>query len=631
MKNININAVLRLFKAFVGKNSSKVNETALKFGLIIPDSADIDVINAAIEMYGKDGALLNNTFHKDFSTVAKLSNETLVIQQIMHYFTTYGFESLGVFDENTVYIPAERLEIPEVTDDIKMTLIKAISENDLTERLNALLMSGIALSEQSVNDVLSLYNFIDKDNIDNIKNREIKTALYVAYNIVPKNPDEFLRYLIYKLTKSTLKIKNEDMFYMLKNSDRNLALSMLKNYLTDEDKFNTLSSVFLRNKMLFLALKGNNKELNHIINRLRKLADKNHKALPVSCLDRLTYEDYNKDTIVQSLDNITVFREIRILNALRLYDADPNYIGYKVRNGKMFVSEHSQKKDLEKTINIVTEHLKNRLSNRFKGKVFRIDDNVALGVPISEKQFCAEYPEGTVITIPKTENIVLGIHWFDFDDGKRVDLDLHLRDNHGEQYGWNSCYRSDDRTVLFSGDMTAAPKPDGSSEIYFISKNDNRVYFINLNNFTSNGKIEYTFTVASSDDSTNLKNYAIDPNRIVLQYKDVLESNNSNIGMIVSYRDSFKLILSKAGLGSSRILRSDLADAGLEFMLNSFSTAITFNKLIEMCGGIIVKTPTYSAIQIKPNGDKETVEMPVDYDLSIENLSKDTVISLLSD
>ena len=50
-----------------------------------------------------------------------------------------------------------------------------------------------------------------------------------------------------------------------------------------------------------------------------------------------------------------------------------------------------------------------------------------------------------------------------------------------------------------------------------------------------------------------------------------------------------------------------------------------------MCGGIIVKTPTYSAIQIKPNGDKETVEMPVDYDLSIENLSKDTVISLLSD
>lgn len=630
MKNKNINAVLRLFKAFVGNSSSNVNEEAVTYGLLIPDTADSDVVDAAIEIYGKDGVLINQTFHKDFNIVAELNKETLLIQQIMHYFTTYGFEILDIFDNNTVYIPAEKLDIPEITDDIKMTFIKAISENELSEKLNALLMSGVALSEQSVKDILDLADFIDKNNIDNIKNREVKTALYDIYNIVPKDPDEFLRYLIYKLINSTLKIKNEDTFYCLKRSDRDLALSLINKYLSHKNGLDKLSSVFLRNKMLFLALKGDNKELNHIINRLRKHADKNHKPLPVNCLDSLTYKDYDKEAIVKALDNATIFREIRILNALRLYNADPAFLGYKIRNGKMFLTEYNQEKNLSKTIDIITEHLANRIRDKFNGKVFCIDDNVDLALPISEKQFCGEYPEGTAIIIPKYNNLVFGVHWFNLDD-QRIDLDLHLRNSIGDEYGWDSSYRNNNRTVLFSGDMTDAPKPDGASEMYFINKKNTDIYNISLNDFNYNGKVEYTFVAASADDIESIKNYTVDPNKIILQYKDAIESKNNNIGILVPYQHRFKLILSKSGLGNFQTVKADLADKALEFQLDSFQTAMTLNELIRKCGGVIVNSPTYISTVIDKYGDEKEIELPVDYDLSIGNISKETLISLFTD
>ena len=105
---------LRLFKGYLGEKTNNINEKALKYGLLIPDSANDEIVDIAIDMYGKDGKKWNQTFHKDFEIVKNAPIEDLIAQQMIHYITTYGFESLGMYDNDLVYIPRESLDIPEL-------------------------------------------------------------------------------------------------------------------------------------------------------------------------------------------------------------------------------------------------------------------------------------------------------------------------------------------------------------------------------------------------------------------------------------------------------------------------------------------------------------------------------------
>ena len=67
---------------------------------------------------------MNNTFHKSWNKIKTASIEQLVYEQLIHYFTTYGFEQLGIYNENSVYVPNEKLEIPNLNENINITIIK---------------------------------------------------------------------------------------------------------------------------------------------------------------------------------------------------------------------------------------------------------------------------------------------------------------------------------------------------------------------------------------------------------------------------------------------------------------------------------------------------------------------------
>ena len=82
-------SLLRLFKGFYSEEKAEsFNERGFKYGLLIPDFADDSIVEDAIQMYGKDGKQWNNTFHKSFQTVADKDINTLISQQLTHYFTT---------------------------------------------------------------------------------------------------------------------------------------------------------------------------------------------------------------------------------------------------------------------------------------------------------------------------------------------------------------------------------------------------------------------------------------------------------------------------------------------------------------------------------------------------------------
>ena len=666
---------LRLFKGYLGEKTNNINEKALKYGLLIPASANDEIVDIAIDMYGKDGEKWNQTFHKDFEIVKNAQIEDLIAQQMIHYITTYGFESLGMYDNDLVYIPREKLEIPELDlENIEFITIKPLTSDELTEKLMTLVTSGIALSEQTVEDVKVLSDFIDKNRFDEVSNREIKTYLYDKYNIMPKNPDDFLRYMLFKLTGNTLKIQSVDMIYQVRRSDKNKALKMLESYLTDDNSYKKLSSIFLRNKQLFLALKvkkedveyyGAKVKINKIINKLRKLSVYNHKPLPINVLDHLTDNNlYVKDDVVlKLLDDVTIFREIRILNGIlyRLYGNDN--ILYRIRNGKSYVTKQSTKtpgyiEELEDLSKLVRNHLVQRISTKVKDKTIYIPKNVVYTAPTSEKQFVGNIPEGSYLEVPRTDNMVYGVYWKNICKDKtyrvlpggfygeitsnsneeRVDLDLKQMDKN-EVFGWDAAYRSSTSDILFSGDMTDARLPKGASELFYVGQNyGHGAFLITLNMFTSNSQdVPFEFVIAKATHRPEQRvYYTLDPNNI-LQKLDMVIKNTERqktLGLI-TISDTIRLYFNDFSLGGSvRTSRQNNITMGAFDYMNSYvKTQLKLNDILKEAGAIVVETPTIKTKVVKViDGveEWETIEIPVDLDLSLESITKETIIDVLS-
>ena len=663
--------ILRLFKGYLGEKTDTVNEKALKYGLLIPNNADEEVVDLSIQMYGKDGEKWNQTFHKDFEIVKNAPIEDLIAQQMIHYITTYGFESLGMYDSDLVYIPRERLEIPELdVENIEFITIKPLTNEELTDKLMTILTSGIALSEQTVEDIKVLSDFIDKNRFDEIKNREIKTYLYDKYNVMPKNPDDFLRYMLFKLTGNTLKIQSVDMIYQVKRSDKNKALKMLESYLTDDNSYKKLSSIFLRNKQLFLALKVKKEDtaysdikvrMNRIINKLRKMSVYYHKPLPKNILDNLTNKDIsvNYDDLVKELDKITIFREMRILNGIRYRLFGNDNIVYRIRNGKSYVSTLPGKtfeyiSRLEVLNNFIMSHLISRLSDKVKGKTIYIPENVIYAVPTSEKQFFGDIPEGSYIEVPRNDNIVYGVHWKNIKDGKpirrfygeeilpqgeeRVDLDLKQM-NKSDVFGWDASYRSSKSDILFSGDITNAQLPDGATELFYVGQNVGNVAFlVTLNMFTNNSQdVPFEFVIANATHRPeNVSRYVLDPNNILYKMDAIIKNmeRQKTLGLI-TISDTIRFYFNEFSLGNSVATsrRDDITMGAFDYLNTYGKTQLKLNELLKDSGAIIVNEPTIKTKVIKNvdgNEVSEIIDTPVDLDLSLESITKDTIIDLFS-
>lgn len=683
--------ILRLFKGFLGQKNDIPNKDVLKYGLLIPSSATETVVKEAINLYGKDGQQWNNTLHKDFEIVRNAPLDNLITQQLMHYITTYGFEALGVYSEETIYIPKEKLDIPELDiESVDLIVIKPLTPSELTEKLMTLLTSGIALSEQSIKDIMVLSDYIDKNRFDEIKNREIKTALYDKYNIMPANPDDFLRYLLFKTTGETLKIKNNDMIHKIKLSNRATVLNMLLSYINKTPNgYARLSSIFLRNKVLFLAYKTKRDELSHnkkdleaelqvntIVNKLRKLSNKNHKPLKSNILDCITNspDKINVNDVIELLDNVTIFREIRILNGIlyRLYGSQN--IVYKIRNGSSYVSKISEKTKnnqeyyiaLDNIAKNIKEHLVDRISKKVRNKTIYIPNNVVYAAPTSEKQFTGNFPDGSYLEIPREQSLVYGVHWKNIENGistnnrdfygsddyyskynreERVDLDLKQM-NKNEVFGWDASYRSQGRDILFSGDVTSGTLPQGATELFYVDKNYGYgAFLVSLNMFTSNSQdVPFEFVIAKEDRiASNIrKNYVLDPNKILEKVEMVIKKDERQkvVGFIV-IGDNVRFYFndfSAGGVGHARYStasQDDITMGSFEYLQSYSKIQIKLNDLLAEAGAIMSKTNKIFEVVSENNEFGETVfktkEIDVDIDLSPNSITKESIIALLSE
>lgn len=584
-----------------------------------PDTARI--IKLVDKAYGRSPEQLNQTFHKSWAKVRDASLEQLVIEQLLHYFTTYGFEALGIYEQNAVYVPGEQLNVPDLHDDIRLVVIRGYTRSEMKEKLLVLLASGVALHEETINDVLEVARFVglSDEEIDQVRNKEVKAALYDALGRIPSNPTEFLRYVVYRATNKMLLIKNSASITAIKERDNLDIVSSFDRY-EQEFGLTRLAEIFYRFKPLFLAFRTNS-QLKQTINKIRRLAERHHQPMPEDPLSTVTAQLRHgqpalSDPFSQALETASLFRKIRLAYALKFRTTDADAIVYRIRNGTSYATtfDFSNQADAKEAYEVVLQSLTSDIARNVAGKKLFIPEGIHYGLPATEKQFTGHLPSGTSVKL--TEDMVVGTHWENV-SGHRIDLDLSLISPEVGKIGWDGSYRSGTNDILFSGDMTDAPQPQGASELFYMSQQARGIFLLVVNyfNFHPEREVPFKILVAHEKPGDPTTHYTVDPNNIVALSRTTMNVKQKTLGMLVADETSCTFYFAESNMGGSRSARGGgYTELARKYLLHFYTNTIVLNDVLVAAGAKLVET---------------TAE--ADIDLSPESIDKTTILNLLQE
>jgi hypothetical protein len=602
------------------------------------------------EIYGITAESLNSSFHKSWVKIKDTPQEELMIEQLAHYLTTYGkeapgdyltekeeqfgvdrlaekiidlpdFESNKIKDENYIYIPKEALDIPDVNVDIQLIVIKGCMKEELKDKLLTLLASGIALKEETIQDCVEIAKFVELDDMEivGIKNKEVKTALYDQLGLVPQNPVEFLRYVVYKATGETLLIKNKALIEKIKESDKSVA-NLFALYIGSSG-FEKLAEIFYRFKPIFLAFKIQD-GLKPLINKLRRLAVKYHKPMPEDFLNTVTAKlkeshrfDYGK--LASELKRVSVFRKIRLAYALKYRTKDVDSILYRIRNGKGYATDFSfaRKDYANEILKVVLNSIVRDVSKNVKGKRIYIPEHIHYSLPATEKQFTGNFPSGTYVVVPK--DIIFGINWHNV-PGKVVDLDLSVLSPSEGKIGWDSDYKTGTGSIMFSGDITDARNKNGATELFYVKrqKKEALILYVNYYNFSAEHEVPFKIIVAQEKPVNWKQNYMVDPNNLVAMSNSKINQKEKVLGLLVTTFDECRFYFTETYVGNAiTSSNSELAEHSRKYLFGFYENTIGLKDVLIKAGAIV-----------EDYGKKVKA---FDIDLSPEALEKDTILNLL--
>ncbi|MBB3752407.1 hypothetical protein FHT44_004919 [Mycolicibacterium sp. BK634] len=607
---------LRLFKAvLVNNHDGKPDAFAalaaqtVKNGFIFApevatEYAHTQLVQQVDKLFGRNAAQLNNSFHKSFAKVRDASILQLWVEQSLHYLTTYGFEHLGIFSNDTIYVPKEALDLPDI-DGIRLVVIRGLTHREMKAELLKLLATGIALSQQSVTDCVDVAQVLTltQDEVESVKNREVKAALYDHFGMVPSDPVEFLRFVVYRATEKTLLIKNAELISALKTRNNNDLVRYFQAY--DAAK---LATIFNRYKPIFLALRTN-PALKKKINQVRRLAVANHKPMPEDYLNSITArltrnEGIDIRDLSANLQAANVFRKIRLAYALKFRTTNPDSILYRVRNGKSFAKAFSfTNNNVEHIYQYVLASIVNDVRPNVAGKTVYIPKGLTYALPATEKQFTGNLPTGTCVEV--TDDLIAGVHWLDV-DGSTIDLDLSIA-NLGGKIGWDARYRTGQ--ALYSGDLTAAPPPHGASEVFRITGPGSWLMSVNYYNYRDN--VDVPFKIIAGSDSAKMitANRVIDPKSVVAFSNSVMDVQQKTLGLIVADHESKRFYFTEADFMKSRSARhTTAAEHTRRYLYSYYENTINLNDVLIAAGAILIDTPEQADIDLSPEAvDKTTI------------------------
>lgn len=654
-------STIRLFKAVPinekrKKSNKELSKTTIQCGYIFSPEVIYNypnydkLIQQVEEIYGIGAEELNSSFHKSWVKIKDTDMEQLVVEQIAHYLTTYGkeqpveyliekeeqwgvahlaekiidlgdFESDRTRDESYVYIPKEKLEIPNLDiNNIKLVVIKGYTKKELRAKLLHLISLGVALGEDTMADVLDIAEFLELDEKDiiGVKNKEVKSALYDYLNLFPENPIEFLRYILFKLTGKTLLIKSLAVIEEIKTVKDRTISTLFSKYKTKYG-LEKLAEIFYRFKPIFLAFKSNER-LKPTINKIRKLATKYHKPMPEDYLNTITAklkrrEKIDRNKLESELDKVNTFRKIRLAYALKFRTKDVESILYRIRNGKGYATDFSfeNKTGAKSILNIVLGSVIKDISKNVKDKKIYIPDYIHYSLPATEKQFTGNFPSGTYVTVPK--DIIFGINWKNI-RANVIDLDLSVISPTKGKIGWDSDYRTEGGNMLFSGDITDARGENGATELFYVrrQKKEALILYVNYYNFDEDIEVPFKIVVAQEQVSNFRKNYMVNPNNLMAITNSKINRKEKILGLVVTILGECRFYFTETYIGGSiTSSHSIVAEHSRRYLFDFYENTINLKNILIKAGANLVE-------------NKEDCEI----DLSPEELEKDSILKLLS-
>lgn len=625
-ENMNIKLISMFHKALKEGNASvnfnRVNQAAMKCGYLIhPDCCTKDV-----EKWIKEQSFNPNaTFYKTWQDITNKNRWELALDQMVHYLTTYGTD----FTMGNGYVPNENpIEISY--KDFKV--IMPATKEEIFEDCMGMFRSGIALRDDIISvlvEYITEYGFIDKVNLDEVKNKEAQAILSDKLKKLPNDEFGMLRCIVYRYTgKATLikdratinTIKGVNGYQIIQKGTVNLAA------LTDA-QLEKLSRIFYRYKPLFLAMKSKGSTNSEVVNRIRKLARRNHKPLKKgfweTCLTRERQEQsYASLAQAESeVGNLNNYRKIQLMQAIkeRLLGKDSVGKMFTIRNGKMFIREDYKApcdvKYLLRLYKILEASVVENLKTKVSGHNVLLPKKIELTCPTSEKNFIGNIPFGSYVHMDGNHN-VFGIYWRN-EWGAR-DLDLCYLDKDGRRYNWCDSY-TDGKTIVFSGDMVNAD-PE-ATELFYLGKNvaDGNVGVNIFNRYRKDGDVKMKIFIADEDCCAKIGGrrtrssdpVMCDPNNIIYEtevtFKDV---GLKKVGVVANQ----KFFFVDLGAGDQKITTTTAAEIVQKQMSNKVESFVDLKPLLEKAGANLVY-------------EKESDDFKC---IDLSNLLKDDLIKLFA-
>lgn len=639
-KGIYIKTLLPINDSNNNDSNFNIKENLLKHGIVFDPriyrvfSTDTlkFLADKAIELYGANAEKLNSTFYKRFSDVATMSEYELRLDQLIHYLSTYGRGIVGQDGTSGSYEPEY---LKDVNFDVRHELvyIEAMNKDRLHEKVKNMLISGMALKEETIRDLADVIEtfHVDVDFIDKIKNREFMCILCDKLGLLPENFDEFTRFLNYLATDNTM--------FVLKSRDANAELrekmssalgyqarlhvnSALQQYNLEYGAKHIATGI--RRYSVFYKIihdTCSNKETKAIINRAFKLAKKRKNRVQrfKPALDRVLDLHLKQSQIENAIDNATVYKLFKVLNYLNAWESTGSRL-YRIRNGKTWLTmpkvtslkeavakftdddmdEYTEKSE---RVSLVKTLIRNTLINRlgdWSNKLFYIPEGVKLVLPTSEKTFVGSLPYLSSIEFT-SENAIAGVAW-----EKECDLDLHGMCIDGSHIGWNSSYNSSG--VTFSGDMTHTNRYHYAAEFFRLDKSIEKPILVQITNYEygEDAPIDVFVSADRSISTDSSQGVAKQLNEKSIMFKDKMDEDNKTLMVIYPTEIGFKAIFTSFNFSQVRVpCAGHLSETLTDIIVGQEQDAIDLEELVDLLGGNV--THSMEEVNEIVNNDKQYV------------------------
>lgn len=595
-----------------------INKKAVKLGyLISPDCCNKYVD----EWLDTLTANYNATFYKEWNDVLSKSRFELFIDQLRHYASTYG---TGFKQEGNGWVPNDGGLCPRFED---LKVIEPITANELAKKCFDVLKSGIALKDSTMKVMCDFYKATEWDGFDfsreqvaemlsEVKNKEAMCYLSQKFKVLPADEFGMLRCIAFAYTGRMELIKSKATIAVIKAKAAETGFRSPLLDLTDEQE-KRLSRIFLRFKPIFLAMKSyKDGKVGSVVNRLRRLAEKNHKPFKIGFWESIIKTEQPMDEVKKRLEDLDNFRKIRLMMLCKERMNFPTTSGvFTIRNGKQFVRENYTPKYNKNWVSRLYFAIEESLCNSIRGKacVVRLPENYSIALPTSEKNFVGNFPYGT--SFGMTKHNVVGVYWRN--EWNTMDYDLSFADLHGYRLGWNSSWYtgtrgSNNNSLIYSGDMTNA-NPE-AVELFYI-RDDAPDGTLMLNKFNGGDKSRFRFFFANESlPTTSLKGHMVNPNNIKFDTMiDFDGQGQKTIGLMLDNR----FYLMDMGTGKGRVSTGKYAPIIVEAMKKKAKSFIDLKEILLRAGYTLWEPAKEGEDEVKP-------------DIDFCNLEKDTIINLLS-